>query len=79
MLVQRRRSWTNISPALLQHPVLAVIQVRGSHLATCHSNTDIPAGTIRWSHVDPMLGHRRRRWANIGSAWGQRIMPAVLR
>ena len=37
---------------------------------------DYPAGTIRWSHVDPMLGQRRRRWANIRSAWGQRIVPA---
>ena len=27
----------------------------------------IPARTMHWLHVDPMLGQRRRRWANIGS------------
>ena len=41
--------------------------------------TTEPARTIRWPYVDPMLGQRCRRWANIGSSWGQRIvsMPAV--
>ena len=36
----------------------------------------IPAGTMRWPNVDPMLVHRLRRWPNIGSTLCQRIVPA---
>ena len=35
-----------------------------------------PAGTIRRSHVDPMLVQRIRRWPKIRSTQGQRTGPA---
>ena len=36
----------------------------------------ISAGTIRWPYADPMLVYRLRRWPNIGSTYGQPIVPA---
>ena len=44
-----------------------LVQPRPSIVSHVHQEED-PAGTIRWTYADPMLGQRRRQWANIGLA-----------
>ena len=66
MLVQRRRQWANINPALGQRLVFAV-QLQENMRRRLY-----PANTTRWPDVGLMLGQCLRRWPNIKPALVQR-------
>ena len=44
----------------------------GLRITAAHTRNTIPANTRRWPSVGLMLDQRRRRWANINPALGQR-------
>ena len=89
MLVQRRRRWTNIEPALVQRLVFAgqVIHVFGWRfralilaeaavtLAGYTVNLRaVPANTTRSTNVGLLLGQRRRQWSKIETTLGECIV-----
>ena len=83
MLVQHRRRWTNIKPALIKHRAFVEIESpqyldltgpwRG---VICWLVLAFPArnNTKRWTNAGWMLNQYRRLWSNIGPALLQRLV-----
>ena len=49
-----------------------------SYTAEGQTGQHTPANTRRWTNAVLMLGQRRRRWANINTTLGHRLVFAVL-